>query len=255
MRQLQVFEAVARNLSFARAARELHLTQPAVSMQVKSLEEQAGLPLFERIGKKIFLTEAGAEMHSHSRAIAQQLRQADEDLALLYPVPLFYANPCDPAGHLRVHIDPVMGDDVPAGRENRAGDARHFRVCADHLNLGRFRGQPAAPEGNQTEKDQEDDSCDDDVDQGTGPVREKTHNAYQDADGRDDNSHNPDPWPCLETSYPEEEIDNPDDEQGDSNGGTNTSKPYDAQDCPPNDPTDNCKQSPDNPEDSKNGYS
>lgn len=81
LRQLQVFEAVARQLSFSRAAAELHLTQPAVSMQVKLLEEQAGLPLFERLGKKIFLTEAGAELHQHSRIIAQQLRDADEALA------------------------------------------------------------------------------------------------------------------------------------------------------------------------------
>jgi LysR family transcriptional regulator, low CO2-responsive transcriptional regulator len=81
LRQLQVFEAVARQLSFSRAAAELHLTQPAVSMQVKLLEEQAGLPLFERLGRKIFLTEAGAELHLHSRAIAQQLRNADEALA------------------------------------------------------------------------------------------------------------------------------------------------------------------------------
>ena len=81
LRQLQVFEAVARQLSFSRAAAELHLTQPAVSMQVKLLEEQAGLALFERLGKKIFLTEAGAELHQHSRIIAQQLRDADEALA------------------------------------------------------------------------------------------------------------------------------------------------------------------------------
>lgn len=81
LRQLQVFEAVARKLSFSRAAAELHLTQPAVSMQVKLLEGQAGMPLFERIGKKIFLTEAGAELHEHSRVIAQQLRDADEALA------------------------------------------------------------------------------------------------------------------------------------------------------------------------------
>lgn len=81
LRQLQVFEAVARQLSFSRAAAELHLTQPAVSMQVKLLEEQAGLPLFERLGKKIFLTEAGAELHQHSRIMAQQLRDADEALA------------------------------------------------------------------------------------------------------------------------------------------------------------------------------
>ncbi|TAK72456.1 MAG: LysR family transcriptional regulator [Betaproteobacteria bacterium] len=81
LRQFRVFEAVARKLSFSRAAAELHLTQPAVSMQVKLLEEQAGLPLFERLGKKIFLTEAGAELHQHSRVIAQQLRDADEALA------------------------------------------------------------------------------------------------------------------------------------------------------------------------------
>ena len=81
LRQLQVFEAVARQLSFSRAAAELHLTQPAVSMQVKLLEGQAGMPLFERLGKKIFLTEAGAELHQHSRVIAQQLRDADEALA------------------------------------------------------------------------------------------------------------------------------------------------------------------------------
>ncbi len=81
LRQLQVFEAVARNLSFSRAAAELHLTQPAASMQVKLLEQLAGLPLFERLGKKIFLTDAGAELHRHSRVIAQQLRDADEALA------------------------------------------------------------------------------------------------------------------------------------------------------------------------------
>jgi len=81
LRQLQVFESVARQLSFSRAAAELHLSQPAVSMQVKLLEGQAGMPLFERMGKKVFLTEAGAELHQHSRVIAQQLRDADEALA------------------------------------------------------------------------------------------------------------------------------------------------------------------------------
>ena len=49
LRQLKVFEAVARNLSFTQAAQELHLTQPAVSMQIKQLEENAGLPLFEQL--------------------------------------------------------------------------------------------------------------------------------------------------------------------------------------------------------------
>ncbi len=83
LRQLKVFEAVARHLSFSRAAEELHLTQPAVSMQVKQLEEQAGLPLTEMIGKKVYLTEAGEEIARHARRIAQQLREAEEALDAL----------------------------------------------------------------------------------------------------------------------------------------------------------------------------
>jgi len=83
LRQLKVFESVARHLSFSRAAEELHLTQPAVSMQVKQLEEQAGLPLTEMIGKKVFLTEAGEEVARHARRIAQQLREAEEALDAL----------------------------------------------------------------------------------------------------------------------------------------------------------------------------
>lgn len=79
-RQLKVFESVARNLSFSRAAEELYLTQPAVSMQIKQLENNIGLPLFEQMGKKIFLTDAGRELHHYSRAISQQL--VDMELAL-----------------------------------------------------------------------------------------------------------------------------------------------------------------------------
>ncbi|MEE9356625.1 MAG: LysR family transcriptional regulator, partial [Methylococcaceae bacterium] len=68
-RQLRIFEAVARHLSFTRASEELHLTQPAVSMQVKQLEEAAGMPLFEQVGKRIHLTDAGSEMTRYSRAV------------------------------------------------------------------------------------------------------------------------------------------------------------------------------------------
>lgn len=78
LRQLKVFESVARNLSFSRAAEELYLTQPAVSIQVKKLEEHAGLPLFEQLGKKIFLTPAGTEMLRSSRVIIQQFQETEE---------------------------------------------------------------------------------------------------------------------------------------------------------------------------------
>ena len=81
LRQMKVFEAVARLGSYTRAAEELHLTQPAVSMQIKQLEENAGLPLFEQLGKKIYLTQAGQEMHHYCRAIAQELDEVDRVLA------------------------------------------------------------------------------------------------------------------------------------------------------------------------------
>lgn len=78
LRQLKVFETVARHLSFSRAAEELHLTQPAVSTQVKQLEGHAGLPLFEQLGKKIYLTPAGSEMLHYARSIISQFREAEE---------------------------------------------------------------------------------------------------------------------------------------------------------------------------------
>ena len=75
-RQLKVFESVARQLSYTQAAKELYLTQPAVSMQIKQLEENVGIPLFDQIGKKIHLTEAGKEMYRYARSIAQELDEA-----------------------------------------------------------------------------------------------------------------------------------------------------------------------------------
>jgi DNA-binding transcriptional LysR family regulator len=73
LRQLQVFEAVARLLSFTRAAEELFLTQPTVSMQIKKLESDIGLALTEQVGKKISLTEAGKGLYQASRDILDTL--------------------------------------------------------------------------------------------------------------------------------------------------------------------------------------
>ncbi|OOZ40333.1 LysR family transcriptional regulator [Solemya pervernicosa gill symbiont] len=79
-RQLRVFEAVARELSYTRAAESLHMTQPAASMQVKQLEGQVGLPLFEQLGKKIYLTEAGQELLQYSHAIFNHLEELEDVL-------------------------------------------------------------------------------------------------------------------------------------------------------------------------------
>ena len=77
LRQMKVFETVARLSSYSRAAEELHLTQPAVSTQIRKLAEHAGLPLFEQFGKKIYLTPAGDELLRHCRVILQQFEEAE----------------------------------------------------------------------------------------------------------------------------------------------------------------------------------
>jgi DNA-binding transcriptional LysR family regulator len=64
MRQLQVFDAVARLKSYSRAADSLHVVQPTVSKQIKLLHETVGLPLLEQIGKKVYLTDTGRELHA-----------------------------------------------------------------------------------------------------------------------------------------------------------------------------------------------
>lgn len=76
LRQLQIFEAVAADLSYTRAAEKLHLSQPAVSMQIKQLEEMVSLPLFERLGRGLFLTDGGKELLVYARRISRELAEA-----------------------------------------------------------------------------------------------------------------------------------------------------------------------------------
>lgn len=80
LRQLRIFEAVARHLSFSRAAAELHLSQPAVSIQVKALETILGLPLTEQLGKKVYLTDAGREVLDASSGVASRLADMQTSL-------------------------------------------------------------------------------------------------------------------------------------------------------------------------------
>lgn len=80
LQQLKLFEAVYRNGNFTRAAEEQHLTQPAVSIQIKRLEEQAGSVLFNQVGKKIFATAAGDIMYQASLDIQQRVSELKNDL-------------------------------------------------------------------------------------------------------------------------------------------------------------------------------
>lgn len=82
-RQLRVFSEVAKHLSFARAAEALHLTPPAVTMQVKELEGHVGLPLFERTGRQVTLTTAGEYMLVYARKMLATLKDAEDAAARL----------------------------------------------------------------------------------------------------------------------------------------------------------------------------
>jgi LysR family transcriptional regulator, low CO2-responsive transcriptional regulator len=82
-RQLRVFNEVAKQLSFIRAAESLHLSPPAVTMQIKELEANIGMILFERSGKKVALTTAGEYMLVYARRILATLKDAEDAAARL----------------------------------------------------------------------------------------------------------------------------------------------------------------------------
>jgi LysR family transcriptional regulator, low CO2-responsive transcriptional regulator len=81
LHQLKVFETVARLSSITRAAEELSLTQPTVSMQVKQLAKNVGTPLLEQVGKKLYLTAAGRELATTCNQIFEQLAQFEMKVA------------------------------------------------------------------------------------------------------------------------------------------------------------------------------
>jgi len=85
-RQLATFHAVARLGSVSAAADEMHLTQPAVSIQIGALEESAGTPLVQRLGRGIRLTEAGELLASYAGRILDLWREAGEEMATLQGV-------------------------------------------------------------------------------------------------------------------------------------------------------------------------
>lgn len=81
LRQLQVFRAVCESRSYSRAAEEMALTQPAVSLQIRQLEELIGQPLFEYLGKKLYLTAAAEALQRASTDIFGRLDSLDMQLS------------------------------------------------------------------------------------------------------------------------------------------------------------------------------
>ena len=95
LQQLRLFVAVAEQKSVTRAAEEVHLTQPAVSIQIKRLEGKIGMPLIEHIGKELHLTVAGEEVFDAAKDILERLSDLETSLNDLR---------CEVAGPLNIHV-------------------------------------------------------------------------------------------------------------------------------------------------------
>src|SRR5437667_813112 len=106
LHQLATFQVVAKHRSYVRAAEELHFSQPAVSAQIRQLEEALGVKLFEQIGRKTYLTEAGEQLHTYSLKIFSVIDETLETMEKLRS-PDF--------GRLRVGADTTVGTYVIPG--------------------------------------------------------------------------------------------------------------------------------------------
>ncbi|MDE2422833.1 MAG: LysR family transcriptional regulator [Betaproteobacteria bacterium] len=129
LRQLKVFETVARRLSFSRAAEELHLSQPAVSTQIRQLENHVGIRLFEQLGKKVYLTQAGETMLKHCRLIINQFREAEEAMDIFKGVS---------SGTLNVGVNSAADYFFPhvlSEFKNQIHDAKIQLTVANRTNL------------------------------------------------------------------------------------------------------------------------
>jgi len=83
LHQLKIFDTLARHMSITRTAEALHLTPPAVSIQVKQLAEAAGEPLLEQVGKQLYLTDAGDMVAAACRDVLQRMELLGQELATM----------------------------------------------------------------------------------------------------------------------------------------------------------------------------
>lgn len=125
LRQLQYFLQIAELRSFTRAANVLHIAQPALSRQIRALEEELGTPLFNRFERGVTLTEAGALLRERAASILRDLDRLREEIA---------AHGADPRGEVSLGMPPSMREmvTVPLATGLRA----HHPQITLHLHEG-----------------------------------------------------------------------------------------------------------------------
>ena len=150
LRYLRIFEAVCRHMSITRAAQELYLSQPSVSLAIGELEKKYEVRLFDRIGKKLYLTPAGEELLGYARTLLSQIDDMEQHLRSGARKSI-----------LRVGVSMTVGSCLlPACAEQFAGDYPDIRVEAlvertslieqkvleNELDIGFVEGLPKAPQ-------------------------------------------------------------------------------------------------------------
>jgi LysR family transcriptional regulator, low CO2-responsive transcriptional regulator len=153
--QLRLFEAVARNGSFTRAAEELHVVQPTVSAQIKQLTETVGVPVFEQVGKKIYLTEAGKELQKTIRELFESWERFEMTISNLkgakagrlrvaivttakYFIPRLLGPFCQHYPGIDVSLEIVNRDQVVDRLVENLDDLYIMGVPPEHLAIEKF---------------------------------------------------------------------------------------------------------------------
>ena len=149
-RYLRIFEAVCRHMSITRAAQELYLSQPSVSLAIGEQKKKYEVRLFDRIGKKLYLTPAGEELLGYARPLLSQIDDMEQHLRSGARKSI-----------LRVGVSMTVGSCLlPACAEQFAGDYPDIRVEAlvertslieqkvleNELDIGFVEGLPKAPQ-------------------------------------------------------------------------------------------------------------
>lgn len=154
LNQLNIFYTIARNQSITRAAEELHLTQPAVSIQLKNFQDQFSIPLTEVVGRKLFITDFGREIaraaeeilnqvaainyktHAYEGQIAGRLKISTVSTAK-YVMPYFLTDFMDANPAVDLSVDVTNKAKVIKNLEQNEVDFAMVSVLPDHLKINR----------------------------------------------------------------------------------------------------------------------
>jgi DNA-binding transcriptional LysR family regulator len=132
LRQLRYFIAVAENLSFSKAARQLHVTVPPLSHQIRQLEDEFDVPLFVRDRKHVALSDAGRLFLREAKGLVTQAARMTDSVRMAK---------CGSAGLVRIAVGPALGERVGRALIEHGEHYPAVEVqCRDNLSCAQYEG-------------------------------------------------------------------------------------------------------------------